>query len=203
MVWRDLNRPERLAAWEEIKREQIPEFGMSGERKKVEGRELIFLRVDPRGTKLWLATGRDPNGHDCAHRGRPPTAFSLAILRPLGFCKPYSSASMPFVEVTFHGFSPEAREAAKLMIDAGVSVNEVSPDGVVPLQAAVLRRNEEMVKLLLEAGADPFARAKSDQIGDLRSALEAAESLTSDPSADRIRKMVRDAAERRRLTEPR
>ena len=199
----DLDRSERQAAWEQIKRERIPEFGMSREQKNVEGRGFVFFRVDPHGTKLWLATGRDPNGDDCAKWSERPTAFALAILRPLGFCKPDSSDHMPFLHVVLHGSSPDAREAARLMIASGADVNRISPDGIVPLRSVVLRKNEEMVLLLLEAGADPLLKPEYSQIGDFSSALETAESMPSDSRADRIREMVRAAAERRRLAGPR
>jgi len=195
-VWMDLNRPERRAAWEQIQREGSRDY-VVWERVKRDGRDVMRPRFDPRIAKLWLATGHDPNGNDCAKRRRPPTAFGLAILKPLGLCKPYDSSEMPFITVVSYGFSFEAREVAKLMIEAGADVNGVSPDGIVPLRSAVLFKNEEMAKLLLEAGADPLLKPKYSQIGDFSSSLETAESLSKNPRADRIQKMVRTAAAQR------
>ncbi len=193
-VWVDLHRPERRAAWEQIQREGIRDY-MIWEQIKRQGHDVMVPRFDPHTAKLWLATGLDPNGNDCAGIRKPPMAFGLAILKPLGLCKPYRST--PFIAVVFHGFSPEAREVAKVMIEAGADVNRVSPEGIVPLQSAVLFENEEMVKLLLAAGADPLLRPKYNYIGDFRSALETAESLSKSPRADRIGQMVRTAAEQR------
>lgn len=180
----ELNRPERAAAWAQIKRERIRDFAYH---------ETVS---DPRAVKLWLATGRDPNGRDCAQWGHAPSAFDLAILRTLGLCNPRNADVMPFIRVS-SSRSPQAVEAARLMIEAGVNVNEVSPDGIGPLSSAVLFENEEMVKLLLEAGADPLLRPKKSHIGDFRSALEIAEGLQKSPRASRIREAVRSAADRR------
>src|SRR5712691_868954 len=51
-----------------------------------------------------------------------------------GFCEPRSADQMPFVNVAVHGYTPEARKVARLMIAAGADVNRISPDGIVPLQ---------------------------------------------------------------------
>jgi hypothetical protein len=170
----DLHSADRMAAWAEIQRERIYDMAKTAD--------------DPRAVKLWLAVGRDPNGHDCAEWGQRPSAFDLAILKPIGMCKPDSSTSMPFMRST----NPES---VRLMIAAGVDVNEVSPDGILPLRSAVRDMNEAVVRVLLDAGADPLRRPSYSQIGDLDSAMEVAtqlaESKKATPVAIRIRDMLK------------
>lgn len=192
----DLNRPARLTAWQQMQRAGNPDY-VVWERVTRGGREVMLPRFNPNAAMLWLAMGRDPGGNDCAKKGQRPSAFALAILRPLGACKPHDSSQMPFIHVVLHGFSPEAREVAKLMIAAGADVNEISPDGIVPLRSAALRENEEMVRLLLTAGADPFLKPQYNQIGDFSSAWETAERLPKSSVTDRIREAMRFAVEQR------
>lgn len=51
------------------------------------------------------------------------------------------------------------REAAKELLDLGWWVDKPSANGVTPLMAAVMSRDTEMVRLLLDHGAEPSARA--------------------------------------------
>jgi hypothetical protein len=178
-VYQDLNRPERLTAWAEIQRTGTY--------------DLAKTARDPRAVRLWLAVGRDPNGHDCARWGQRPSALDLAVLRPLGMCEPDSSASMPFVHASLGGYSADAAEAMRLMIAAGVDVNEASPDGLLPLQNAVVSENVVLVQMLLSAGADPLRRPAYSQIGDLDNALEVAARKPRTPAAIRVEEMLRRA----------
>jgi len=195
-VWTDLNQPARLVAWELLQRTPSRSY-IAWDQVPGKDRHLLVPRFDPHAAMLWLAVGFGPNGDFCAERGKPPDAFRQAFWRPLGLCEPRNSDQVPFMHVVTFGHSAEAREVARLMIAAGADVNRASSDGVVPLRSAVFGKDEEMVKLLLEAGADPLLKPKYSQIGDLRSALETAELLPRDPTADRIREMVRVAAQRR------
>lgn len=51
------------------------------------------------------------------------------------------------------------RQAAKELLDLGWWVDKPSASGVTPLMAAVMNRDAEMVRLLLEYGAEPTAQA--------------------------------------------
>jgi hypothetical protein len=49
------------------------------------------------------------------------------------------------------------------LLDKGVNINKVSPlDGTTPLHAAVLQNDPELVKFLLDHGADPTIRKAKD-----------------------------------------
>lgn len=47
--------------------------------------------------------------------------------------------------------------AAKALIDAGIDVNKAGDLGYTPLHVACMQGNEQMVKLLIDHGADLFA----------------------------------------------
>jgi ankyrin repeat protein len=52
--------------------------------------------------------------------------------------------------------------AAKALIDAGIDVNKAGDLGYTPLHVACMQGNAEMVKLLIEKGADLFALSEGD-----------------------------------------
>jgi ankyrin repeat protein len=52
--------------------------------------------------------------------------------------------------------------AANALIDAGIDVNRSGDLGYTPLHVASMKGNTEMVKLLLERGADPFAMGEGN-----------------------------------------
>jgi ankyrin repeat protein len=52
--------------------------------------------------------------------------------------------------------------AAKALIDAGIDVNKAGDLGYTPLHVACMEGNAEMVKLLIEKGADIFALNEGD-----------------------------------------
>lgn len=52
-------------------------------------------------------------------------------------------------------------EIVRLLIDSGASVNSITPNGAPMLQAASIREKTDMVRLLLERGADPNAPYKT------------------------------------------
>jgi len=53
-------------------------------------------------------------------------------------------------------------EAARLLIDAGINVNQYGDLGNTPLHEACAFGHKEMVRLLVEHGADLYARAEGD-----------------------------------------
>jgi len=52
--------------------------------------------------------------------------------------------------------------AAKALIDAGIDVNKAGDLGYTPLHVACMQGNAEMVKLLIDSGADVFALSEGD-----------------------------------------
>ena len=52
--------------------------------------------------------------------------------------------------------------AAKALIDAGINVNKAGDIGYTPLHIACMQGNAEMVKLLIDCGADLFALSEGD-----------------------------------------
>jgi hypothetical protein len=103
--------------------------------------------------------------------------------RAVRLCKPDRSTSMPFMRT----INPEL---IRFMIAAGVDVNEVTPDGTLPLRC-VREMNEAVVEMLLDAGADPLRRPLYGQTDDLDGAIEVATQLAKTeketPVAIRIR----------------
>ena len=52
--------------------------------------------------------------------------------------------------------------AARALIDAGIDVNKAGDLGYTPLHVACMQGNAEMVKLLIDRGADLFALSEGD-----------------------------------------
>src|SRR6266567_1076417 len=52
--------------------------------------------------------------------------------------------------------------AGKTLIDAGIDVNKAGDLGYTPLHVACMNGNVEMVTLLIDKGADMFARSEGD-----------------------------------------
>jgi ankyrin repeat protein len=117
----------------------------------------------------------------------------MAFFKPFGLCAPIRSDEMPFIGATLGGYSADSAEAVRLMIAAGVDVNEASPDGLLPLRNAVRSENEVVVKMLLSAGADPIRRPEKDTTGDFDNALDVAAKKPRTPAAIRIEEMLRAA----------
>ncbi len=173
---RFLNSPNRIDAWREIQREDI--------------RDMLAVVGDPHAVRLWLTAGRDPNGRDCAGLGERPNAFGLGILKPMGLCEPDNAAGVPLLRA----IRSQSVASVRLIIDAGADVNEVSRDGIVPLQMAVLLGDEGAVRVLLDAGANPVLRPKFSEIGDYSSALESAQRARGGAAGERILEALRAKA---------
>src|SRR5690349_9036160 len=103
----------RRAAWVQLQRHATRSY-FAWEKGRRDGRDVLIPHFDPYGAMLWLAAGFDPNGDVCVEKGEPPDVFTNAIWRPLGFCKPDSADQIPFYFVAAHGYTPDAREVARL-----------------------------------------------------------------------------------------
>jgi len=53
-------------------------------------------------------------------------------------------------------------EAARILLAHGINVNQKGEEGYTPLHEACSRGNKDIVKLLLESGADTLARTAGD-----------------------------------------
>ena len=52
--------------------------------------------------------------------------------------------------------------AAKALISAGININKAGDLGYTPLHVACMKGNAEMVKLLIDSGADMFSLSEGD-----------------------------------------
>jgi hypothetical protein len=183
VLW-DLERAERRSAWDEIRDRGL--------------RDLVFVVDDPYAVGLWLKAGRDPNGEDCAsYSDRPPNPLAVAFGKPLGLCAPENADGMPFMRLAVRSYTPLRLAVARLMVAAGVDVNMASPEGILPLRAAVAARNGALVELLLDAGANPDLRSGNGSSEEFDSARQFVERYPSDPDARAFARLMAEAARRR------
>ena len=128
--------------------------------------------------KALLEIGADPNG-DSSAKSAPPLMLvrSAAAARAL-----IEAGASPFAGID--GFGTPLRRAVHLapevtevLLKAGVPVDLVDPEGRTALWYAACNGNAGVVKLLLNAGADPNPRPSG--VSALQCAREAAESAGS------------------------
>jgi ankyrin repeat protein len=99
-----------------------------------------------------------PNGHYVP--GRPPiqrvdkTRSVITILWPKdgdGDMFRFDGGMTPL----FFAIDAGHQDVVRVLLDAGVKVDGPNPDGLTPMQFAMVRRNEPLALFLLERGADP------------------------------------------------
>jgi ankyrin repeat protein len=83
--------------------------------------------------------------------------------------------------------------ALKFLIEKGADIHVTTPDGWTPLIAAAYYGRTENVKILLAAGADPFATARDDN-GEKIDAAQAAEDNRFTETASLIRTAQKNAS---------
>ncbi|KAI2813149.1 hypothetical protein CBS115989_9726 [Aspergillus niger] len=135
-----------------------------------------FLNADP--ARELLLRGADPN------RRGPKKVAPLATALEIA-CKDDTSLFDLFVEyganiepsLFFQAIRPREVDGefkTKFLLGKGLNPNTTSPEWGTPLHCAVYIAKEGIVKILLDAGADPAARSKCRQFGD-KSQSEVAE----------------------------
>lgn len=87
-------------------------------------------------------------------KGKNLFAFLLVAILQLFCCGAFAAAPSLIPLVGDKNLKPELSQL-QAAIDNGADVNEVGAEGTTPLIEAVYRRRENLVKFLLEKGADP------------------------------------------------
>ena len=86
--------------------------------------------------RLLLEAGADPDRRDNGRTGWPPL---------------------------LHAVHTNAPGAVRELLAAGADVNQAAPNGLTPLMMAAGECKREIFEVLLEAGADPYARKQGDE----------------------------------------
>lgn len=103
-----------------------------------------------------LEIGADPNPEH--HAGFPPLIAALSCSRS----QPGSAAR------------PDVLEILKLLLEFKADPNQRGINDYTPLHMAVSERNEDAVRILLQAGADPRLRTRIDDCETPRESAESA-----------------------------
>ena len=110
-------------------------------------------------------------------------------------------------DMLFKAVAPRVRQGeikTAFLLSKGISPNTISAEWGMPLHHAVRSGKKGCVKLLLDAGADPTARATGKEIGKNKTPLEVAEYFTFQSLGDSmIDLIVTYIAERSSLAEDR
>jgi ankyrin repeat protein len=102
--------------------------------------------------------------HEAIYSGYPGIA-ALLIRNGADVAARQKSGMTPLHLVAVHTKREDAARLAKLLIDMRADVNDGAENGWTPLHAALFHRQDEMVKLLVERGADVNAQATNDRWG--------------------------------------
>ncbi len=129
----------------------------------------------------------------CCYAGQAPTLTPAEQLAQKGITPDRYNATLAHVEPS----GKSSRERIKLLLAAGADVNHIHtyPDGYIstPLTSAVRYHDEEAIRLLLEAGADP--NLKAGGISPLLKAIEHYSPTKSAQSLDIIRLLLAAGAD--------
>ena len=137
----------------------------------------MLLGEDREVIKTLITAGQDPNLQ--VEDGFPLLHFAVVLSSLEGVLELLASGVDPDVKmnserVTAHGYTPlhtAARNGVSLdvmraLIAEGADVNAVTDFGLTPLMIAVINRNNESVRALINAGADPNARILTGKFDD-------------------------------------
>lgn len=92
------------------------------------------------------------------------------------------------VNAIHHEDNPARRlELVRVLIDAGADLERVGINGYRPIHCAALTNDPALIRLLLEAGADPQSKTTVD---DMWTAVEEAELLGAEQGAEAIRQWL-------------
>lgn len=143
------------------------EKGADPNRVSPQGQPTLVEAVRTKAWKTYEALLRDPRIKIDAANNDGETA--LMLLSVLGETARVRDLLDRGAQVNKLGWTPLHYAAskgrvdiAKLLIARKAIINAPSPDGTTPLMMAALSKNEEMVKLLISAGADPTTRNLSN-----------------------------------------
>ncbi len=149
--------------------------------------KLLYSLVggDYREVRMLLEAGVDPDSD-----------YELEPINDPSDSKPSANFSLVCFAITrtVWGEPSEDSEAEglRILLEAGADPNKIGPEGMTPLQHAVVVRSMPAVKLLLEYGADPNIPDRSG-----RTALEWAEGLADWIHYTEALKIIEGFTERR------
>ena len=103
----------------------------------------------PREIKKWLAQGADPNGRCLAH------------------CSIYTRDGTPPLQLSILGVALNSVAPLQLLLDAGADINGKADNGLTALMQAANRPSPEIVKFLIDNGADVNLRTEPMSLLDI------------------------------------
>lgn len=131
--------------------------------------ELLYFRNEQGASAIAMCVyqGFPEAAERIIDRGRRPDPFEAAMLGRVDILREVPTADL----IAPDGFPLLAlavffgqREAVEYLLDKGADVNLAAKNAmrVAPVHAAAARRDVEVMRMLLERGADPNARQQND-----------------------------------------
>ncbi|GKZ35736.1 hypothetical protein AbraIFM66950_006489 [Aspergillus brasiliensis] len=133
-------------------------------------REPLLRFLNAASARELLLRGADPNR--CGPKKRAPLAAALASARPddtssFDLLVEYGAKVEP--SLFFEAIRPRVVDGefkTQFLLGKGLDPNTISPEWGTPLHRAAYIAKEEIVRILLDGGADPSARSNCRQFGD-------------------------------------